>query len=394
MRILLDEEEISWDDAWKMTIDCFAYTNHTLMPEAIERWPVYMIENLLPRHLQIIYEINSRHLENIRQKYPNDNDRIRRMSIIEEGPVRLINMAFLSIIGSHTINGVAQIHSRLLRESMFKDFYDLTPSKFQNKTNGVTFRRWLALCNPELFSLIVETIGEDFIRTDFRSLQKLRRFSSDPKLISQLQQIKLKNKMRLAQMLREEYNVEINVESMFDIQIKRIHEYKRALLCLLHGSTLTFSLISKRFLSFFSDYVVQSIEKRKFSRKIRSSNDYYRWKSGTRSMSNFLLSIELKNLRSGYAIAKKIIKLINDVALVINNDRQIGNRLKLLFVKNYRVTAAEYIIPAADLSEQISLAGTEASGTGNMKCKSIDRSYEYHFHFFSYVERCVDDRNT
>lgn len=191
MRLLLDIEHLSWNDAWNITINCFAYTNHTLMPEAIERWPVQMIENLLPRHLQIIYEINSRHLENIRHHFPSDNDRIRRMSIIEEQPIRLINMAYLSIIGSHTVNGVAQLHSKLLRESMFKDFYELTPSKFQNKTNGITFRRWLALCNPDLFSLIIECIGEEFIRHKYQSLQIFRQYALNKNILSRIQQIKV-----------------------------------------------------------------------------------------------------------------------------------------------------------------------------------------------------------
>jgi starch phosphorylase len=208
MRLLLDIEHLSWDDAWNITVNCFAYTNHTLMPEAIERWPVQMIESeyamrfksenicsllseLLPRHLQIIYEINSRHLQNVRKHFPSDDERIRRMSIIEENPNRLINMAYLSIIGSHTVNGVAQLHSKLLRESMFKDFYDLTPSKFQNKTNGVTFRRWLALCNPDLFSLIVECIGEEFIRHDYRSLHIFRQYALNKDILTRIQQIKV-----------------------------------------------------------------------------------------------------------------------------------------------------------------------------------------------------------
>ncbi|CAF2097755.1 unnamed protein product [Rotaria magnacalcarata] len=336
MRLLLDYEHLSWDDAWYITVHCFAYTNHTLMPEAIERWPVQIIEKLLPRHLQIIYEINVRHLKNVRDHFPFDEDRVRRMSIIEEGPIQLINMAYLSIIGSHTVNGVAQIHSKLLCESMFKDFYELTPEKFQNKTNGVTFRRWLALCNPDLFSLIVECIGEQFIRNDYQSLQLFHRYASDKNILSRIQQIKIKNKLRLARMLEDEYHIDINVESIFDVQIKRIHEYKRALLCLLHAITLYNRLKNDRGENKQSSFVPRTI-------------------------------IIGGKAAPGYAIAKKIIKLINDVALVINSDPHIGNRLKLLFVKNYRVTAAEYIIPAADLSEQISLAGTEASGTGNMK---------------------------
>ncbi|UJR30806.1 hypothetical protein I4U23_018324 [Adineta vaga] len=329
MRLLLDIEHLSWDDAWFITVNCFAYTNHTLMPEAIERWPVQMIEKLLPRHLQIIYEINTRHLRNIRDHFPSDDDRIRRMSIIEEGSIQLINMAYLSIIGSHTVNGVAQIHSKLLRESMFKDFYELTPEKFQNKTNGITFRRWLALCNPDLFSLIVECIGEQFIQNHYQSLQSFRQFASNKNILSRLQQIKIKNKLRLARMLEDEYHIEINVQSMFDVQIKRIHEYKRALLCLLHAITLYNRLKKDNRANKQNTFVPRTI-------------------------------IIGGKAAPGYAVAKKIIKLINDVALIINNDAEIGNRLKLLFVKNYRVTAAEYIIPAADLSEQISLAGTEA----------------------------------
>ena len=195
MRLLLDNEHLPWNDAWNITINCFAYTNHTLMPEAIERWPVDLIEKLLPRHLQIIYEINARHLEMIRRQYPSDHDRIRRMSIIEETPHRLVNMAYLSIIGSHTINGVAQLHSKLRCETMFKDFYDLTPSKFQNKTNGITFRRWLALCNPKLFALLTECIGENFIRSNHETLHNFHRYATNKDIRLRLQKIKVKMKI-------------------------------------------------------------------------------------------------------------------------------------------------------------------------------------------------------
>merc|ERR1712002_1140208 len=236
MRILLDTEKLTWEKAWDIVVRTCAYTNHTVLPEALERWPVDLFQNLLPRHLEIIYEINRRHLERVYAKYPGDHDRLRRMSLVEEGGQKRINMAHLCIVGSHAVNGVAQIHSDILKATIFKDFYEMEPHKFQNKTNGITPRRWLVMCNPGLAEVIAERIGEDFIR-DLDQLKGLRKFVNDEAFIRDIAKVKQENKLKFAAHLEEHYKVKINPNSMFDIQVKRIHEYKRQLLNCLHMIT-------------------------------------------------------------------------------------------------------------------------------------------------------------
>ncbi|XP_024084010.1 glycogen phosphorylase-like isoform X2 [Cimex lectularius] len=331
MRILLDEEHLTWEKAWDITTRTCAYTNHTILPEALERWPVSMLEYILPRHLQIIYQINFLHLEQVKNFYPNDTDRLRRMSLIEEDGEKKVNMAHLSIVGSHTVNGVAQLHSEIIKTDIFKDFYEIWPEKFQNKTNGITPRRWLVLCNPSLSDLISEEIGEDWI-VHLEELSQLKQYAKNRSFQNAVMKVKQDNKMRLAQFLEKEYNVPINVASIFDIQVKRIHEYKRQLLNCLHIITM-YNRIKK---NPNGDFVPRTVM------------------IGGKAA-------------PGYYMAKKIIKLINSVAYVVNSDPDVGDRLKVIYLENYRVTLAERIIPAADLSEQISTAGTEASGTGNMK---------------------------
>lgn len=331
MRILIDVEKLSWKEAWNITTRTCAYTNHTVLPEALERWPTSMLESILPRHLQIIYEINHLHLQAVGAKWPGNVDRIRRMSLIEEEGEKRVNMAHLSIVGSHVINGVARLHSEILKESVFRDFYELTPEKFQNKTNGITPRRWLLLCNPNLSDIIEEKIGSEWT-VHLEQLEQLKKWAKDPVFQRNVVKIKQENKLRLAQILEKEYGVQINPASIFDIQVKRIHEYKRQLLNCLHVMTL-YNRIKKDPSGHFVPRTVMIGGK----------------------------------AAPGYHLAKKIIKLICSVANVVNNDPIIGDKLKLIFLENYRVTLAEKIIPAADLSEQISTAGTEASGTGNMK---------------------------
>ncbi|KAI1894484.1 hypothetical protein AGOR_G00116280 [Albula goreensis] len=331
MRILVDVEKLDWDKAWDVTVKTCAYTNHTVLPEALERWPVYMFEKLLPRHLEIIYEINLRHLQNIEAVYPGDTERLRRMSLIEEGDPKRINMAHLCVVGSHAVNGVARIHSDIVKTTVFKDFCDVEPEKFQNKTNGITPRRWLLLCNPGLADIIAEKIGEDFL-TDLFQLKKLLNFIDDDAFIRDVAKVKQENKQKFAAYLEKEYKVKINPESIFDIQVKRIHEYKRQLLNCLHVITF-YNRIKKDPLKQFVPRTVMIGGK----------------------------------AAPGYHMAKMIIKLITSVGQVVNNDPVVGDRLKVIFLENYRVSLAEKVIPAADLSEQISTAGTEASGTGNMK---------------------------
>ncbi|CAG9822990.1 unnamed protein product [Phaedon cochleariae] len=331
MRILVDLEGLPWEKAWDITVRTCAYTNHTVLPEALERWPVSMLENILPRHLQIIYHINFLHMQDIEKKWPGDFDRMRRMSLIEEDGEKRVNMAHLSIVGSHAVNGVARIHSEIIKADLFKDFYELTPGKFQNKTNGITPRRWLLLCNPGLSDLISDKIGDDWI-VHLEQLQQLKKYAKDPNFQRAVMKVKQENKLRLAQILEKDYDVKINASSMFDIQVKRIHEYKRQLLNCMHIITL-YNRIKKNPSAKFTPRTVMIGGK----------------------------------AAPGYYTAKKIIKLINLVGNVINNDPIVGDKLKVIYLENYRVTLAEKIMPAADLSEQISTAGTEASGTGNMK---------------------------
>ncbi len=331
MRVLLDEVGMTWDKAWEITTKTMAYTNHTLLPEALEKWPVSLVRNLLPRHLNIIYEINRRFMDSIKVKYGNDSSRMSRMSIVSEGGNPVVHMAHLGIVGSKKVNGVAALHSRLLKESMFRDFDEMFPDRFTNKTNGITPRRWLKQCNPDLASLITKNIGDDWI-TDLDDLKKLIPLSEDKKFSTAFAKIKLDNKKKLAKYIKEKRGIDIDPTSMFDIQIKRIHEYKRQLLAALHVITVYNRLKENPDLDVAPRTVL-------FGGKAAP----------------------------GYAMAKLHIKLINSIGEKINNDPEVSDKLKCIFLENYRVTIAEMMIPAADLSEQISTAGMEASGTGNMK---------------------------
>jgi len=331
MRLLIDEHYLTWDEAWNITSQTMAYTNHTLLPEALEKWSVSLFKCLLPRLLQIIYEINARFLKLVSNKWPGDTERQIRMSIIEEGDTQYVRMAYLAIAGSFSVNGVAALHSQLLTEGLFRDFYELWPEKFNNKTNGVTPRRWVAHSNPLMTSLISEKIGNDWVR-DLSQISQLEKYADDKVFLERWYLVKYQNKQRLADLIKEECNVEFNVDSLFDVQVKRIHEYKRQLLNVLHVIHL-----------------------------------YNRIKEGsTQNWTNRCVLIGGK-AAPGYRIAKSIIKLISNVADVINNDPQVGNKLKLAFIPNYGVSKMEIICPGTDLSEQISTAGKEASGTGNMK---------------------------
>lgn len=335
MRIFVDVEKLDWDKAFKICERTFAYTNHTVLPEALERWPVNLFENLLPRHLEIIYHINQKFMDLIGQKYPGDFDRMRRMSIVEEADAshpKRINMAHLCIIGSHAVNGVAALHSDIIKKDIFKDFFELWPEKFQNKTNGITPRRWLLLANPSLADVIADKLGDEEWITHLDRLAELKAFKNDKGLLDAVRRIKQDNKVRVAAYIQQQYKVAVNPSSMFDIQVKRIHEYKRQLLNCLHMMTL-YNRIKRNPSAPFVPRTIMVGGK----------------------------------AAPGYGMAKKIIKLINSVAKVVNNDPIVGDKLKIVYLENYRVTLAEKIIPAADLSEQISTAGTEASGTGNMK---------------------------
>jgi starch phosphorylase len=331
MRLLLDENGLEWDRAWDITTSTIAYTNHTLLPEALERWPVRMFERLLPRLLEIIYEINAAFTSEIARRWPGDWERIRRMSLIEEGHEKQVRMAHLAIVGSFSVNGVAELHSRLLREGLFRDFYEMSPEKFNNKTNGVTPRRWIAWANPTLAELISQTIGTGWI-TDLDQLAKLAPHAEKESFRERWQKVKQDNKRRLAEMVAEECGVDFDPRAMFDVQVKRIHEYKRQLLNVLHVIHL-----------------------------------YDRIKRGVAGEWTPRCVLFGGKAAPGYWIAKRTIKLINNVANVINGDRDVGNQLKIAFLPNYRVSAMEIISSATDLSEQISTAGKEASGTGNMK---------------------------
>ncbi|XP_041108091.1 glycogen phosphorylase, brain form [Polyodon spathula] len=331
MRILLDVEKLTWEKAWDVTVQTCAYTNHTVLPEALERWSVHMFEKLLPRHLEIIYEINRRHLDRVSAMYPGDGDLLRRMSLIEEGDPKRINMAHLCVVGSHAVNGVARIHSEIVKNTVFKDFYDIEPEKFQNKTNGITPRRWLLLCNPGLTDIIAEKIGEEFL-TDLYQLKKLLNFIDDDIFIRDVAKVKQENKLKFSVYLEGKYKVKINPDSIFDIQVKRIHEYKRQLLNCLHIIT-------------FYNRIKKDPNKQYVPRTVMIGG----------------------KAAPGYHMAKMIIKLITSIADIVNNDPVVGDRLKVIYLENYRVSLAEKVVPAADLSQQISTAGTEASGTGNMK---------------------------
>lgn len=331
MRLLLDEYELSWNRAWEITSATMAYTNHTLLPEALERWSVSLLRRLLPRVVDIIFEINARFLHEVSMQWPGDTERQRRMSIIEEGHDPQVRMAYLAIAGSFSVNGVAALHTDLLKQGLFRDFYELWPGKFNNKTNGVTPRRWMAACNPELRVLLDKTIGSKWV-TSLDELNRLESYVDDQAFRNEWRQVKLANKRRLADMVRRDCGVEFDVESMFDVQVKRIHEYKRQLLNVLHVIHL-----------------------------------YDRVKRGdTADWSPRSVLIGGK-AAPGYVMAKQIIKLVNNVAKLVNTDPEVGRLLKLAFVPNYRVSAMEVICAGTDLSEQVSTAGKEASGTGNMK---------------------------
>lgn len=331
MRLLIDKYYLGWNRAWYVTKNTFAYTNHTLLAEALERWPVSLFEQLLPRHLEIIYEINRRFLDEVRAKYPGDTERIARMSLIEEGDEKYIRMAHLACVGSHAINGVAQLHTDLLKQDVLKDFNQLWPRRFQNKTNGVTPRRWLKLSNPKLSDLISEKIGDGWV-TNLDKLKQLEIFADDPEFRHRWHQIKQELKQDLAEYILLANDIEVNPDSLFDVQVKRIHEYKRQLLCVLYIITLYNRI------------------KRNPSIDIGARTFIFAGKAAP-----------------GYYIAKLVIQLINSVAKVINNDSDVADRLKVVFLEGFSVSLGQQVYPAAELSEQISTAGKEASGTGNMK---------------------------
>ena len=331
LRILIDDEHLAWDQAWRICVNTFAYTNHTVMPEALETWPVELIGRILPRHLQIIYEINSRFLAQVAAQFPDDPDRLARVSLIQEGPERRVRMAHLAIVGSHSVNGVAAIHTEILKKQVFKDFHEIFPDRFNNKTNGITPRRWLMQSNGSLSKLITERIGPDWI-VDLDRLKELADLASDEDFRNRWYEVKHYNKTRLAEFIKKRTGTAINVDTIFDVQVKRIHEYKRQLLNILQVITLYNRLKNNPSRSFTPKTVI-------FGGKAAP----------------------------GYWMAKKIIKLINSVAEVVNQDPIVSDLLQVVFVPNYSVSSAEKIIPAADVSEQISMAGTEASGTGNMK---------------------------
>ncbi len=329
MRLLMDEHHVEWDAAWGIVCKSMAYTNHTLLPEALEKWSVKLLGCLLPRILDIVYEINSRFLQEVSHRWPGDTERQRRMSIIEEGGEPRVRMAYLAIVGSFSVNGVAALHSRLLTTGLFKDFYDLWPDKFNNKTNGVTPRRWLAHCNAGLNKLVSSAIGDQW-KSDLSQLKKLEEFSSDASFQDQWFSVKQENKASLSNLILENCGVQFNHEFMFDVQVKRIHEYKRQLLNILHVIHL-------------------------YDRIVRGETVLPR------------CVLVGGKAAPGYALAKLIIKLVNNVAQVVNSDQRASSLLQVAFFPNYRVTSMEVICPATDLSEQISTAGKEASGTGNMK---------------------------
>ncbi|MDR0305227.1 MAG: glycogen/starch/alpha-glucan phosphorylase [Chitinispirillales bacterium] len=331
MRLLIDEHKLLWDEAWDIVRKTFAYTNHTLMPEALEKWSVGLMQHLLPRHMEIIFEINHHFMREVSFKFPNDLDRLRRMSLIEEGDDKQVRMAYLALVASHSVNGVSALHSDLLSQGLLKDFYDLWPKKFNNKTNGITQRRWLYKANPPLRDLINSSIGDGWI-TDLYQLKKLEKFVDDKEFRKKWMEAKHSAKVAFADKIKKWDGIVISPDTMFDVQVKRIHEYKRQLMNALHCIAL-----------------------------------YNQIKSG--DTKNFVPRTVMfaGKAAPGYYFAKLIIKFINSVASVINKDPATEGLLRVNFLPNYRVSLAEYVIPAADLSEQISTAGTEASGTGNMK---------------------------
>ncbi|HEY9728606.1 MAG TPA: glycogen/starch/alpha-glucan phosphorylase [Chroococcales cyanobacterium] len=331
MRLLVDRYKLGWNRAWYITKNTFAYTNHTLLSEALERWPVSLFERLLPRHLEIIYEINRRFLDEVRAKYPNAPELVTRLSLIEEGSEKYVRMAHLACVGSHSINGVAALHTELLQQDVLRDFYQLWPEKFNNKTNGVTPRRWLLLSNPKLSELITEKVGQSWA-THLDKLKQLEAFADDAEFRKRWSQIKQERKQDLVEYILLYNDIEVNPDSLFDIQVKRLHEYKRQLLNVLYIITM-----------------------------------YNRIKKNPNIDILPRTSIFAGKAAPGYYLAKLIIKLINSVAKVVNNDPDVRDRLKVVFLEGFSVSLGERVYPAAELSEQISTAGKEASGTGNMK---------------------------
>ena len=331
MRLLIDEKEIPWEEAWEMTQACIGFTNHTLAPEALEKWPVALLEAVLPRHMQLINEINHRFLDRIASTYPNDSERLRRMSLIEESTPKQVRMTHLAMIGSHSINGVSALHTELIKTSLVPDFAEFWPERFNNKTNGITQRRWLLKANPLLTGLVRSTIGDEWI-TDLCKLRALEKWAADPTFQVEFQRIKRSNKEQLSKFIADSLSVKVDPDSLFDIQVKRIHLYKRQLLKVMH--------IIDDYLALIED-----------SRHPDVPRTY----------------VFAGKAAPGYWAAKQIIKLIHYVARLVNNDPRANNWIKVVFLPDYRVSLAEKIIPAADLSEQISTAGMEASGTSNMK---------------------------
>ncbi|MBL0122306.1 MAG: glycogen/starch/alpha-glucan phosphorylase [Betaproteobacteria bacterium] len=331
MRLLVDEYGLVWEDAWRVTGQAVSYTNHTLMPEALETWPVHMFQSLLPRHLEIIFEINRRFLNEVRLRSPGDDAMIKRISLIDETGERRVRMAFLAIVASRKVNGVSALHSKLMVQTIFADFAAIWPDRFMNVTNGVTPRRWLMQANPDLAALLDRHIGLDW-RTDLEQLRVLKAKASQKKIGEEFLKSKQANKVRLAEYIRRELGIVVDPTSLFDVQVKRIHEYKRQLLNVLHVVARYQAIVADPNAAWIPRTVI-------FAGKAASA----------------------------YHTAKLIIQLIHDVARVVNSDSRVGDRLKVIFLPNYSVSLAERIIPAADLSEQISTAGTEASGTGNMK---------------------------
>ncbi len=331
MRLLVDERDLDWEEAWRITLASLAYTNHTLLPEALETWPLSMFERFLPRHLEIIYEINRRFLDEVRARFPDDENRIRRMSLIGEDGERSIRMAHLATVGSHAVNGVAALHSELLKTTVLKDFYEMWPQRFSNKTNGVTPRRFVALANPGLRKLLDETLGPGWLR-DLDRLSELAPLAGDPAFQQRWRAVKRTNKARLSDYVRSCTGIALDPDWLFDIQVKRIHEYKRQHLNVLH--------------------IITAYHRLKLNPNLETAPRAY---------------IFGGKAAPGYIMAKLIIKLINSVAEIVNSDPDVNDRMKVAFIPNFNVQSGQMIYPAADLSEQISTAGKEASGTGNMK---------------------------
>ena len=335
-RILVDIEGLEWDEAWKIVTETFGYTNHTVLPEALEKWSVPLIQHLLPRHLQIIYEVNMQFLQMVERRFPQDRDMLRRVSIIEESQPQMVRMAYLAIIGSHKVNGVAELHSDLIKTTIFKDFVKIYgPDKFTNVTNGITPRRWLHQANPRLSELIASKVGSDEYLTDLTLLNKLEQFVDDKAFKKEWQEIKYANKVRMAQHILNTTGVSVNPKALFDIQVKRIHEYKRQQLNI-------FGVIHR----YLTIKAMSAEERKKLAPRV---------------------SIFGGKAAPGYWMAKNIIHLVNSVGKVVNNDKDVGDLLKVIFIEDYNVSKAEIITPASDISEHISTAGTEASGTSNMK---------------------------